>query len=208
MAKAQVGGGGDFENPPEAYHKARCIRAIDLGTQETTYQGKPSTPKRQLLLMFELPECTTTFEQDGEEVTRPMVISKKYTLSFSNKANLRKDMESWYGQKFNDKDIEDAGGFDPSKVVGRAAKIQVYHSTDGKYANIGVIIPEEDCPAQVHPSVVIDLDDLDAAAWNGLSERMQSWIAKSPEYQAIAGKTDESAQKQPDLDINKDDIPF
>lgn len=203
--RASVTGGGDFELPPEGYQKARCIRAIDLGTQESKYKDQVSL-KRQLLLMFEIPGVRVEWE--GED--RAALISKKYNLTFSNKATLRKDMESWYGKKFNDKDIEAAGGFDPAKVVGRPAKIQITHSDDGKYANIGVIIPEDDCPPQEHPSVIIDLDDLDLEAWNGLSEKMQVWIGQSPEYKEIVEK---QSPKQEEANLSggavaDDDIPF
>ncbi len=199
--RAPTKGGGDFEKPPEGYHKARAIRAIDLGTQEGQWKGN-ATYKRQFMLMFELPEFLVEFE----DKQMPGLVSKKYNLTFSNKATLRKDMESWYGKKFNDKDIEAAGGFDPAKVVGRAAKLQVVYSDDGQYANIGVIIPEDDCPDQVHPSVIIDLDELDMDAWNGLSDNMKGWIMKSPEAQAIF-EQGESKQHEAPLEPD-DEIPF
>lgn len=205
--RANVSGGGDFELPPEGYQKARCVRAIDLGTQESQWKGNISY-KPQLQLVFELPEHLVEFE--GE--SRPMLISKKYNLTFSKKATLRKDMESWYDKQFNDKDIEAAGGFDPSKVVGRPAKIRVVHNhnenSGNTYANVDIIIPDDSVPDQIHESIVIDLDDLNMDHWNKLSEKMQAWIMKSPEAQKLFETTGSSEPAPQQSTIGDDDIPF
>lgn len=197
---------GSFEKPPEGYAKFWCIRVIDLGTQEGQWKGS-TTYNRKIWVQFELPEHMTEFE--GQ--TMPMVISRKYNLKFSQKADLRKDMESWYGKRFNDKDIEASGGFDPEKILGRCGKLQVVYSDDGEYANVGVIIPEDEAgmPKRVHPLVFFDLDNFDKAVYDGMTEKMQDWIAKSPEYQAIAGTAPGTPPpEQEALKITDDDIPF
>ena len=54
----ESGGGGSFTPVPPGMHLARCYRIIDLGTQESTYQG---TVKK-------LPKVMLQFEVHGEEV--------------------------------------------------------------------------------------------------------------------------------------------
>ena len=47
-----AGGGKDFEQAPAGSHVARCIKIIDLGTQESEYQGV-KTIKNQILVSWE-----------------------------------------------------------------------------------------------------------------------------------------------------------
>ena len=201
--KAQTGGDQTRENPPAGLTVGRCIKVIDLGTQETMFGGK-----HQIFVYFELPKHR--IEIDGEDL--PMAISKKYTLSFNKKARLRQDLEQWYGKKFDDKQIDASGGFDPSKILGRPAQIMITHDeNNGKvYANINGLMPLPDgaeAPAQENPSELFDLDDPDWDVFDSFGRGMQDWIAKSPEFQALP-------QRQPAAPVESgekedyDDIPF
>ncbi len=205
--KAQVTG-SDFEKPPAGLTIGRCYRVVDLGTQESVYKGNTSY-KRQILISWELPSHMAEFD-DKEQ---PMAISKKYTLSFNGKASLRKDMEAWYGMKFNDKDIENSDGFDPEKVLGKPCQINIVHSDDGNYANIAGLMPlaeGQKCPEQINPSFIFDLDAFDRDKWDALSEKMQQWIVKSPEAQEVLGKgkPEQEADEAPDDGFDDLDIPF
>ncbi len=203
--KAQVGS-GDFEKPPEGVTQFRCYRIVDLGTQEKTYKGDVSYV-RQILITHELPQHMKEFE--GE--TLPMSISKKYRLSFNKKAALRLDMEAWYGKTFNDKDIENSGGFDPTKILGRPGLMTIKYSEDGQYANIASMmnVPEgTTVPDQINPSFIFDLDEFDREKWDLLSQKMQSWIAKSPEAKEVLGTDSKPEQQQAPIDDGFDDIPF
>lgn len=76
----------------------------------------------------------------GEE--KPRIISKEYTLSLSDKATLRRDLESWRGQRFSDDDIY-VVGFDLQNILGKPCQITVGHNTSktGKtYADIAGIV--------------------------------------------------------------------
>ena len=202
--KAETGGSGDFKQPKPGVTIGRCYSIIDLGTQVTTYG-----PKRQILMSVELPLQTEEFEG----VVKPMMASKKYTLSFNKKAILRKDMESWYGKKFNDKDIENSGGFDPSKILGRTGQVLLEENDTGDkvYINIGAIMPlaeGQTCPDQFNDSFFFDLDDFSIDKWESMSENMRSWISKSPEAkQALQQGQGQQEQPAP-IDDGFDDIPF
>jgi len=207
--RAETSGSGDFENPKEGVTVGRCYRIVDLGTQEQKYQGNVNY-KRQILVSFELP--LLTMELDGEKI--PMAISKKYTLSFNGKASLRKDMEAWYGKKFNDKDIEASGGFDPTKILGKPGQILIEHNeSQGKtYANVAGLMPlaeGQTCPDQVNESFVFDLDEFDRDKWDSLSEKMRSWIAKSPEAKKALGEGQPEKDNPAVVDDFEDlDLPF
>jgi len=205
--KAQATQEAERELPPEGLTIGRCIKLIDLGTQESKYRDSVKH-NRQILVMFELPDHR--MELDGKDV--PMAISKKYTLSFNSKSNLRKDMEQWYGTKFDDKQIEASGGFDPSKILGRPAQLMIVHNDSGgkTYANISGLMPlmaGVEAPNQENPSVLFDLDEIDWDVYDSFSEGMKSWIAKSPEFQELEATRSGSAQPEP-VKEDYDDLPF
>jgi hypothetical protein len=64
-----------------------------------------------------------------------------YTLSLSDKANLRKHLEAWRGRKFTPLELR---GFDLENLIGVNCQIQVIHniSDDGRtFANVQAIVP-------------------------------------------------------------------
>ena len=97
MTSIIANGGNDTPSYPTVsvgVHKARCVRVIDLGTQQNDYQGQISW-KRQVMLIWEVPSET---DNKGE----PLTISKFYTLSLNEKANLANDLVSWRGRPFTE----------------------------------------------------------------------------------------------------------
>lgn len=199
----------NFENPPAGTHMAICYRIIDLGTQETTYKG---TPKKQhkILVSWELPDEKMT---DGRSFT----ISNRYTWSMSEKAALRKDLESWRGKPFQDADFGE-GGFDVAKIIGVACLLTIVHTENGdkKYANvrgISSLMKGMVAPALTNEKVFIGLTDenWNAEAFHKLSDNLQNTIKSSPEYRAMVdGYTTtegpiHDARDYPDME---DKIPF
>lgn len=174
------GGGADFTPPPVGNHPARCVRVIDLGTQTSEYNGQPST-KRQCLVSFELP---TELMKGGEFDGKPFIVSKFYTASLNEKANLRKDLETWRGRAFTAVELE---GFDSKNVLGKPCLVNVIHSEKGKakLASIGAVPKGMTIPPQVNPSVYFSLDEFDQAGFDALSPGIKKIIAESPEYQKI-----------------------
>lgn len=175
--------GGEFETVPEGTHLATCYRVIDLGTQETSFEGQKST-KRQVMLSWELPK--ELMKDD-----RPFTIHKTFTLSSSEKATLRKTLESWRGQKFTD---EELGSFNIAVLIGKPALISIVHAAgkDGAtYANIASvtrIMKGMATEPLVNTPVHLDLDDFDVDAYGKLSESLRTKISKSPEYLHAVGK--------------------
>lgn len=170
----------DYAPPPEGTLIGVCYRALDLGTQETTYMG---AIKRQhlILISWELPEERMN---DG----RPFSISRRYTYSSHAKSNLRKDLENWRGQKFTDADF---GEFDLGRLLGVGCLLNIVHEEKGEnlYANITAImrLPRgTKTPAVENDMIVFSLSDrpFNHVSWGKLGERLQETIKKSPEYKA------------------------
>lgn len=171
----------DFELTPAGTHLATCYRVVDLGTQLVEFKGE-SKKQYKIMLSWELPE---ELMADG----RPFSIHKKYTLSSSNKANLRKDLESWRGVPFSD---EDFGKFDIGKLIGVSCLIGIVHTAkdDNTYANISSImkLPKNTkSPAVINEPLYFSLSNFNAEIYATLSDNLRSTIAKSPEYQKMMG---------------------
>jgi hypothetical protein len=201
----------DFAICPVGNHVAICNAVIDLGLQP----GSPQypDPKRQVYVRFELPTEQVKYVKDGQEITGPMSIGKTFTASMSEKANLRKFVESWFGKKFpNDAAAAD---FDHAALLGRKCLLNVTHNEKGEktYANISAATPipkgmTADYP-QHNGSLFFDLTAGDQSdVFNRLPEWLQKKITERLEEQP-AQKSAESeylgSGNKPDFD---DDIPF
>ena len=203
MAIKTTNAGGDFEKAPEGMHVGRCYRVIDCGTHLNPVFGKE---QRLAWIYFELP---TTLMTKGEAQGKPFIIGKRYGLSHNEKANLRLDLESWYGKQFDTAALDKAGGFDLEKLVGRPALLNVIHSEDGKYANIKSINPlvaGMECPPAINKTFVFSLAEFSDDKFSKLSEKMQDFIAQSKEYKKMmAGGHSDPLREIADME---DDIPF
>ena len=185
--------GGNYTPTPEGQHIMVCSRIIDLGTQPGS--AMYPTPKRKIRIFWELPEERITYtDESGQEQEGPVLHSEQYTVSFHEKANLRKDLESWRGQPFSESDF--AGppdGFHLSKLIGVPAVGQIVHEhKDGKtYANLNSIMrPPKAMFDQFRgkiegATIFFDLDDFKQEEFDKLSDRVKETVKNSPEYQAL-----------------------
>lgn len=195
--------GGDFELAPTGMHIARCYAVIDLGTHIDPTFGKK---KHYVRVVHELPNTKMTNEKYAG---KPFSISNRYNLSHNEKALLRIHLEGWYGKKFNDRDLDAAGGFDLSKLLGRPSFINVVHSEDGKYANVQSINPVPagmECPLQINPTVMFTFENFDQHVFESLSPKTQEFIKESDEWLSLGAGPE--AKSAPAADFQDDDIPF
>lgn len=134
---AKESGGGGYEPVEEGMHQAVCYGVYDLGTQ---FNERYNNSQHKVLLCWEFPEIRVAFEKDGKEFDLPKAIYKEYTLSLGEKANLRKDLQTWRGKSFTKEELL---GFDITKLLGVNCLIQVVHNESGGkvYANISTIVP-------------------------------------------------------------------
>ncbi|MDE2020588.1 MAG: hypothetical protein KGJ13_09660 [Patescibacteria group bacterium] len=194
-------GGGDFEQAPIGTHPARCVKIIDIGTQKGEYQGQANF-RRQVIIGWELPNELMT---EGDGKGKPFVVSKFYTASLGEKANLRRDLQNWRGREFT---TEELAGFHAKNILGKTCMLSLTANDKGKTRVTGVMaLPKGmTVPEQVNTSVYFSLDEFNREVFEGLSKGYQKFITASPEYQQIlAGGNNPRAGSANDMD---DDIPF
>lgn len=99
----------------EGTYQAVLYAIVDLGTQ---WSEKFATRSRKIRFSFEIPSEMRVFKKElGEQ---PMALHKEYTLSFSEKSNLRKDLMSRTDSGFKD-GIE----FDLESLLGKNCLLSV-----------------------------------------------------------------------------------
>jgi hypothetical protein len=207
----QTSSGSDFKLPPAGSFLARLYRIIDIGTQTTEWMGKKKM-QRKIIAMFEL----HGEDNDGQPLQtaegKPLIVSKRYTLSLDEKATLRKDLEAWRGKAFTQEELD---GFNLEVLLGKCCMVSVTHSTyDGKeYANIAGIsqvpaaLKKLGEPVGVNELMIFTLDPFDQDKFNKLSEGMQGVIKKSAEYRNTFEPNSAPVSSAPS-ELMDDDIPF
>lgn len=118
-----------FTPAPEGLHQAVCVDVHDLGLQKT-----PWGEKHKVIIVWQIDEI-------DPENDKPFQVRQQYTLSLSDKANLRRDLECWRGRKFTDDELQ---GFDLEKLLGANCQLQIVHNLgdEGRtYANVQAIVP-------------------------------------------------------------------
>jgi hypothetical protein len=123
--------GRDFEPAPVGVHQAVCVDVVDLGVLDVTWQGV-TKKQHKINIAWQINEL----RDDG----KPFLVFKRYTLSLSEKSNLRKDLESWRGKKFT---RDEEMGFDVESIIGANCLLNVTHNTvaDKTYANVASVNP-------------------------------------------------------------------
>jgi hypothetical protein len=112
----------------------------DLGLQKTTYMGEDKI-QHKVIIAWEIEEKINAPESEYDG--KPYMLNKKYTLSLGEKANLRKDFESWRGKPFTADELK---GVDLEKLYGSNCYIGITHQPDRTdaskvYANVTAILP-------------------------------------------------------------------
>ena len=186
--------GGEFERAPSGMHLARCYRVVDLGTQKSEYMGQVKY-LHKIMLAWELhvrdDSGASLMMRDG----RPFSIFKNYTLSWSEKANLRLDLQSWRGRPFTQEEMRK---FDLKNVLGAWCMLNVIErpGQDGKtYTNVNgvtpvpAIIKQNGLPEAVNKNELFNLTEPDMAMFETFSENLKTKIKSSPEWQKLESKT-------------------
>jgi hypothetical protein len=199
--KAGNSGGGDFEQVPAGTFAARCYQIIDLGHQTFEWKGEAKVAPK-VRITWELNEMM----KDG----RPFSISKEYTASIGEKANLRKDLEAWRNRKFS---AQELAAFSLENVLGAPCLLGIVHvpSKDGTktYANLGSImaLPKGmECPELVNPAVKFDIGSFDQDIFNSLTNYVQKKILMSKELEENGIPQSKSQESEPV--IEDESVPF
>lgn len=209
--------GGNFERCPPGMHLARCYRIIDLGTQKTEYMGQTKY-LHKIMIGWEI----HGMKDDGTKLAmndgRPFAIFKNYTLSWSEKANLRLDLQSWRGKPFTQEEMR---RFDLKNVLGawcmlniieRPSKTgnNIYSNVDG-VTPVPAMIKQNGLPAAVNANEIFNLTEPDMDLYSKFSDNLKAKIASSPEWEKLQGGKPAQAAPIPAATTFSDDdsdIPF
>jgi hypothetical protein len=196
---------------PAGNYVAICYSMIQIGTVDNTYKGvTKKVPK--VRLGWELSEELKVFKEG--DIAKPLVIEKDYTLYMTDRSNLRKDLESWRGGTWTDKEAED---FDITKLVGAACLLNIIHheadsgKTYEKISGITKLPKSMPVPKIFNPKRILQFDDWNQELFDSLPEFITDQIKTSLEYQQL--KNPETAfineQGQPIADEDdSSDLPF
>ena len=191
------GGGGDFRQPPAGTHQARCIRVVDLGTQQSEYQGQKNI-RRQVLVTWELP---SELMDDG----RPFSVSKFYTQSLNEKSRLYADLVNWRGREFT---ADELRGFDARNILDKTCLVSITMNDAGKARVTGIMKQPKhmECPPRVNPLLYFSLEpgEFSRETFDQLGEGIQKIIRLSPEWAELQNP---SVGRSTDP-LGDDDPPF
>jgi hypothetical protein len=207
---AVAGKSSKFKPVPDGVHLARCYSIVDLGHQKSDYKGKITNLKK-LLIQFEVhgedDEGNPLHTEKGE----PMSISKTFTNSINEKANLRRDLESWRGKHFTQEELL---GFTVKSVLGVWAMISVIKTAgeNGKeYTVINSITPvpkqmRANLPEGYNDLRLFDLDDFRQEDFDKVSDYYKEKIKLSDEYKNL--NVSDPVVKAGSFSDMEDNIPF
>ena len=209
--------GGNFERCPSGMHLARCYRIVDLGTQKTEYMGQVKY-LHKVMIGWEIHGTDDSGKPLKMKDERPFAIFKNYTLSWSEKANLRLDLQSWRGRPFSQEEMRK---FDLKNVLGAFCMLNVIErpGQDGKtYTNVAGVTPvpamikQNGLPAAVNKNELFNIGEPDMEMFNTFSDNLKAKISSSPEWQKLQGKIKPEdrpdAGSAPPAFDDDDSIPF
>lgn len=183
---------GGFEVTPTGLHLARCYRIVDVGTQKSEYKGQVKF-LHKIMIGWEI----LGTDEDGQPIRmkdgRPFAMFKNYTMSWSEKATLRGDLQSWRGKPFTQEELR---RFDLKTVLGAFCMLNVIErqGNDGKmYVNVAGISPvpamikQAGLPAAVNKNEIFNLSEPDMELFESFSDNLKNKIKASPEGQKLFG---------------------
>lgn len=122
----------DWAKAPEGQHQGVLVDVIDLKMHPNVYMGVTKGEVHKCALVFQIDEI-------NPDTGRRFELSREFTVSMGEKANLRKFLGMWRGKSYTDQEAEE--GAPLHKLEGVNALIQVEHkqsksNPDRSYANI------------------------------------------------------------------------
>lgn len=211
MITATNSGGTDHTPVAAGTYPARCFSMIHIGTTEETIMGETKWLNK-VRITWELPTETKVFnEEKGEQ---PYVISKEFTLSMNEKANLRKFLEGWRGKGFSE---DEAKSFDITVLLGKPCMLSVIHKTSKKgnvFAEISSCsaMPKGFvCPPQVNDTLELNYTDhWSNIEFSKLPQFIKDKMVSSKEFQAMMNPevVDATNKTEDHLQDMADELPF
>lgn len=199
---------------PAGTYLARCYSMIHLGTHDDDYQGRAKKTNK-VRITWELPTELKVFNPEKGE--QPLSVSKEFTLSMSEKSNLRAFLTSWRGKPFT---AEEASCFDITKLLGVPCQLSIIHEPSKKdpsrmyerISSISSVMKGVTCPAQINPTFMFSLETFDPNAFAALPDWLKDIVRNSDEYKALSAPAEQPQVAQSDSPASivddGDDLPF
>lgn len=204
MIIAENKGGGNKVLAPAGTHVARCYSMIEIGTITEDVMGEQKTMKK-VRVSWELPNELHTFDDSKGE--QPLAVHKEFTLSFHEKATLRKYLESWRGKQYTE---DEAKRVDVSKLIGAPCMVTLMHKTSksgNAYVEITGIAPVMKgmtCPPAINEPVLLYFNMPNwEGVFNALPDFLKEKIQSSQEYKKFQAPTQSEASQD-----DNGDLPF
>lgn len=198
----------DFKIAPAGLHMARLYSVIDLGHQSVEWSGETKI-MHKVVLTFELHGDDNNGKPLKTDDGKPLIVSKRYTVSLGDQATLRKDLESWANKKMS---ATDRINFDLKTLLNKFCMVNISHSEDGKYANISGISPIPSALKNAVPDGINQINhfwlhDYDQAKFDALPKYYREKIMESSEWRGSKKKIEEVDGFPKSLADIPDDIP-
>ena len=195
----------EFKIAPAGLHMARLYSIIDLGHQATEWAGETKI-MHKVVFTWELHGDDDAGQPLKTDDGKPLIVSKRYTVSLGDQARLRQDLESWSNKKMSP---EERKNFDLKNLLGKFCMVNITHSEDGKYANISGISPVPSAlrnvqPEGINPTLHFWLNEFDQAKYDALPKYYKEKIAESSEWRGQK----KVEKDEPISNDMPDDIPF
>lgn len=183
-------GGGKRERVEEGTYMSRIGSVIDLGIQPQTdwKTGEPTESKPRLLLTWELPtEFITIENDDGNSEDFPRLISKEYTSSANERANIMKLIAVLKPKAMSAAELagEPCMTSIGSTVTGNAKVTSCVKAPSGM-----------DVPELSKPAIVFDFDNPSKEAFMSFPDWIKNKILDAENYTGFADswvETEEAA---------------
>lgn len=201
-------GGTAFQPIPAGTYVARCYSMIHLGTIMENYMGENKLMNK-VRITFELPTEKKVFKEENGE--QPYSMSKDFTLSMHEKANLRKTLEGWRGRSFTE---DECKRFDITKLLGVPCMVSIIHKKNKENKDYAVLnsistLPKGlDCPTQINASFSFEWDAFDENKFNSLPDWLKEKMRKSLEFQEITTPGHSTLAAHESEYATADDLPF
>lgn len=156
-------------------YQARVFQVIDLGLQaQRPWKGKDKPPVNQLWVTYQIPDEFLLDEDGKEDKEKPRWVSERLNLYPLNQERAKSTLR----MKAIDPTNELAGQWD--KALGMPCLVQVIHSADGEYANVGSVSPvmkSQVTDDLIGEPVLFDKSNPDKAVLDELPDFLKTIIA-------------------------------
>lgn len=206
------GGGKKFPLLQPDSYPALCYAIIDIGRHYSPVFDKSSD---KVILMWELPTERIDVERDGQTENLPRAISETYTLSLSEKANLRKTLESWRGKSFTEEELK---GFNLRNILGAPCLLTVVNQQKQNGDAFNKVSAVVKLPAMMrslvpqateNPPIMFSLKNPNAVEMmKTLPEWIQNRIKESETWKEMCVENAGLDAGNEFVEVSEEDIPF